>query len=127
MKTIQGFAWLAVQVDLPDLDFPDHPIFDDTTTRQLDDPLPGDILFFDYVEDAAGISVHPSGVSYLFITLGNSPPPMRAGWTIVPAEIEQGYVRDDGAIRVSRIMGQTASTIGPVTQAVFEIKEGADE
>jgi hypothetical protein len=130
MKSIRGCAWLvsASAYGAEAIDMPGHPFFDDDYSKRIDVGTPGESIEFYPLLAEIGIEVDDGGgANFLSITKGYIPPTVNPTWEVEPAKIDPDFETEGGHIRLVRITGRLATSLGRVTKAEFEVAEDEGE
>jgi len=103
IRTLSGFAWLV---------FPSAaargPAVEPFAPEEMADwGLPGDdlLVLHRLTEGDRGIPNRPDGLAYLVITGTTSPPIVREGWRVLPADFSSEFAVAGDAIRLRRGLG----------------------
>ncbi|QDV35332.1 hypothetical protein [Tautonia plasticadhaerens] len=103
-RTVSGFAWLISPLGAVHAGPAEEPL---APEEVVDAGQPGDDLLVMHrlTERDRGIPNRPEGSAFLVITGTTSPPIVREGWRVLPADFSSEFAVEGDAIRLRRGLG----------------------
>ena len=103
-RTISGFAWLIVPSEGHHPGPAEEPL---APEEMVDAGQPGDdmLAMHRLTDQDRGIPNRPDGPGFLAITGTTSPPIVREGWRVLPADFSTDFAVEGDAIRLRRGLG----------------------